>query len=127
MLYCKLRTDVLQFSRIATERIKKIVDLLTMDTNRTVSLFGHCYRMDGKSALSMSSSSNVNTTNGTAIQSDFKDSNKKKPGCRETNNGGGGSLTTASRMKEKKKDNHATPMETSDEEAQSMDTIGKFR
>lgn len=45
--------------------------------------------------------------------------------CREANNGGGGSVVTASRIKEKKKDNHA-PMETSDEEAQSMDTIGKL-
>lgn len=38
----------------------------------------------------------------------------------------GGSVVTTNRMKEKKKDNHATPMETSDEEAQSMDTIGEF-
>lgn len=56
-----------------------------------------------------------------------KKKKKRKSRYRETNNvSGGGSVVTTNRMKEKKKDNHATPMETSDEEAQSMDTIGKF-
>lgn len=87
------------------------------------SLFVDCYRIDGKSTLS--SPLNINATNAPTIQSDFKDTNKKKSGCREANSNPG-SVGTAGRIKEKKKDNHATPMETSDEEAQSMDAIGKF-
>lgn len=90
-----------------------------------------CYRIDGKNTLSSSSSTsstsslNVNATNAPTIQSDFKDSNKKKASCRETNSSSS-SVGTAGRIKEKKKDNHATPMETSDEEAQSMDAIGEL-
>lgn len=33
---------------------------------------------------------------------------------------------SGNRSKDKKKENHAMPMETSDEEAQTIDTIGKF-
>lgn len=36
-----------------------------------------------------------------------------------------GGSGASSRSKDKKKENHATPMETSDEESQAMDTMGK--
>ncbi|KAG7197973.1 hypothetical protein KM043_016205 [Ampulex compressa] len=82
--------------------------------------------IDGKNALSSSSPSslNINATNVAAMQSDFKDS-KKKAGCRETTGGGGSNVAATGRIKDKKKENHTTPMETSDEEAQSIDAIGK--
>lgn len=80
--------------------------------------------MEGKGALSSSASSLNNATNVSTIQSDFKESSKKKPGCRDTNSSG--TNVAASRIKDKKKENH-TPMETSDEEAPSIDVIGKFR
>lgn len=80
--------------------------------------------MEGKGALSSSASSlNINATNVSTIQSDFKESSKKKPGCRDTS-GSGANVATSSRIKDKKKENH-TPMETSDEEAPSIDIIGK--
>lgn len=82
--------------------------------------------MEGKGALSSSASSlNINATNVSTIQSDFKESNKKKPGCRDTS-GSGANVATSSRIKDKKKENH-TPMETSDEETPSIDVIGKFQ
>lgn len=79
--------------------------------------------MEGKSAIS---SSSLNATNVSTIQSDFKESSKKKPGCRETSSAGG-NVAVSGRVKDKKKENHATPMETSDEEAPSIDVIGEFR
>jgi len=79
--------------------------------------------MEGKSALSSSASSLNNATNVSTIQSDFKESNKKKPSCRDTSSSGAN--VAASNRKDKKKENH-TPMETSDEEAPSIDVIGKF-
>lgn len=36
-----------------------------------------------------------------------------------------GGSSAISRSKDKKKENHATPMETSDEEAQAIDAMGK--
>jgi len=80
--------------------------------------------MEGKGALSSSSSSlNISSsTNVTTIQSDFKESSKKKPGC--TGNSGA-NVGASGRIKDKKKENH-TPMETSDEEAPSIDVIGKY-
>lgn len=79
--------------------------------------------MEGKSALSSSASSlNINATNVSTIQSE---SSKKKPGCRDTS-GSGANVATSSRIKDKKKENH-TPMETSDEEAPSIDIVGKFQ
>ncbi|KAG5343350.1 NCOR1 protein, partial [Acromyrmex heyeri] len=80
--------------------------------------------MEGKGALSSSASSLNNATNVSTIQSDFKESSKKKPGCRDTNNSGA-NVAASGRIKDKKKENH-TPMETSDEEAPSIDVIGKF-
>ncbi|XP_018044022.1 PREDICTED: uncharacterized protein LOC108684288 isoform X1 [Atta colombica] len=77
--------------------------------------------MEGKGALSSSASSLNNATNVSTIQSDFKESNKKKPGCRDTNNSGA-NVAASGRIKDKKKENH-TPMETSDEEAPSIDVI----
>lgn len=79
--------------------------------------------MEGKGALSSASLNNA--TNVSTIQSDFKESSKKKPGCRDTNSSGA-NMTASGRIKDKKKENH-TPMETSDEEAPSIDVIGKFR
>ncbi|XP_029663712.1 protein split ends-like isoform X2 [Formica exsecta] len=82
--------------------------------------------MEGKGALSSSASSlNINATNVSTIQSDFKESSKKKPGCRDTS-GSGANVATSSRIKDKKKENH-TPMETSDEEAPSIDIIESGR
>jgi hypothetical protein len=83
-----------------------------------------CYRIDGKGTLSSSSSLSINATSVSTIQSDFKETGKKKPGCRETTSSGT-NVATTSRAKDKKKENH-TPMETSDEEAPSVDIIGKF-
>ncbi|XP_018315095.1 nuclear receptor corepressor 1 isoform X1 [Mycetomoellerius zeteki] len=77
--------------------------------------------MEGKGALSSSASSLNNATNVSTIQSDFKESSKKKPGCRDTNNSGA-NVAASGRIKDKKKENH-TPMETSDEEAPSIDVI----
>lgn len=82
------------------------------------------YRTDGKGSIS-SSSASLNATNTSAIQSDLKESSKKKPSCRDTSSGA--NVAASSRIKDKKKENHATPMETSDEEAPSIDVIGKFR
>lgn len=79
--------------------------------------------MEGKGALS-SSASSLNNANVSTIQSDFKESSKKKPSCRDTNSSA--NMATGGRIKDKKKENH-TPMETSDEEAPSIDIIGKFR
>lgn len=76
--------------------------------------------MEGKGSIS-SSSSALNTTNVSTIQSDFKESSKKKPSCSS------GNVTTGGRIKDKKKENHATPMETSDEEAPAIDVIGESR
>ncbi|XP_026830889.1 uncharacterized protein LOC105284432 isoform X2 [Ooceraea biroi] len=76
--------------------------------------------IDGKGALS-SSSTLSNATNVSTIQSDFKESGKKKPGCRDTTSSGANVAATG-RVKDKKKENH-TPMETSDEEAPSVDVI----
>lgn len=81
--------------------------------------------MEGKGALSSSASSLNNATNVSTIQSDFKESNKKKPGSRDTSSSGA-NVAASGRIKDKKKENH-TPMETSDEEAPSIDVIGKFR
>ncbi|XP_029169964.1 uncharacterized protein LOC114939718 isoform X3 [Nylanderia fulva] len=81
--------------------------------------------IEGKGALSSSTSSlNINATN-TSIQSDFKESNKKKPGCRDTS-GNSANVATSSRVKDKKKENHV-PMETSDEEAPSIDVVESGR
>ncbi|KYM98300.1 Nuclear receptor corepressor 1 [Cyphomyrmex costatus] len=80
--------------------------------------------MEGKGALSSSASSLNNATNVSTIQSDFKESSKKKPGCRDTNNSGA-NVAASGRIKDKKKENH-TPTETSDEETPSIDVIGKF-
>jgi len=79
--------------------------------------------MEGKGALSTSSLNNA--TNVSIIQSDFKESSKKKSGCRDTSSSGA-NVATSGRIKDKKKENH-NPMETSDEEAPSIDVIGKFR
>lgn len=81
--------------------------------------------MEGKGPIS-SASSALNATNVSTIQSDFKESNKKKPSCRDTGSSGG-NVTTGGRIKDKKKENHATPMETSDEEAPTIDVIGESR
>lgn len=73
-----------------------------------------------------SSSSTLNATNVSAIQSDFKESSgKKKPSCRDTGSSGAG-MANSGRIKDKKKENHATPMETSDEEAPTIDVIGEL-
>lgn len=82
--------------------------------------------MEGKAALSSSSSSslNINAANVSTIQSDFKESGKKKQGCRDTGSSGT-NVGASGRIKDKKKENH-TPMETSDEEAPSIDVIGKY-
>lgn len=79
--------------------------------------------MEGKGALS-SSASSLNNANVSTIQSDFKESSKKKPGCRDSSSSGA-NVAASGRIKDKKKENH-TPMETSDEEAPSIDVIGKF-
>ncbi|KAI4477876.1 hypothetical protein M0804_012356 [Polistes exclamans] len=85
--------------------------------------------MEGKNTLSSGSAAacslSANTTNVPAMQSEFKDTGKKKTSCRETTGGSSSGINTAatSRIKDKKKENHANPMETSDEEAQSTDTI----
>lgn len=69
---------------------------------------------EGKSTLL-----SINTSTGaTSMQTDSKE---KKKG----NVIGGGA--SSSRVKDKKKENHATPMETSDEEAQSIETIESGR
>lgn len=81
--------------------------------------------MEGKGALSSSASSLNNATNVSTIQSDFKESSKKKPSCRDTSSSGA-NVAASGRIKDKKKENH-TPMETSDEETPSIDVIGKFR
>jgi len=83
-----------------------------------------CYRIDGKGSALSSTSSLINATGVSTIQSDFKETGKKKPGCRETTSSSV-NVATTSRAKDKKKENH-TPMETSDEEAPSVDIIGKF-
>ncbi|KAK2580262.1 hypothetical protein KPH14_012513 [Odynerus spinipes] len=84
--------------------------------------------MEGKNTLSSSSSSslNVTSTNVPAIQTEFKETGKKKQTCRDSAGSGGNNAAATSRIKDKKKENHATPMETSDEEAQSIDTIGEY-
>ncbi|XP_024867406.1 uncharacterized protein LOC112451782 [Temnothorax curvispinosus] len=76
--------------------------------------------MEGKGTLSSSASSLNNATNVSTIQSDFKESSKKKPSCRDSSSGA--NVAASSRIKDKKKENH-TPMETSDEEAPSIDVI----
>ncbi|XP_020277995.1 uncharacterized protein LOC109851876 isoform X2 [Pseudomyrmex gracilis] len=81
--------------------------------------------MEGKGASSSSSSAvNVNATNVSTIQSDFKESSKKKPGSRDT--GSGANVAASGRIKDKKKENHI-PMETSDEEAPTIDVIESGR
>lgn len=81
--------------------------------------------MEGKGASSSSSSSavSINATSVSTIQSDFKESSKKKTGSRDTGSGAA-SVTASGRIKDKKKENHI-PMETSDEEAPTIDVIGK--
>ncbi|TGZ54100.1 Uncharacterized protein DBV15_00368 [Temnothorax longispinosus] len=76
--------------------------------------------MEGKGTLSSSASSLNNATNVSTIQSDFKESSKKKPSCRDSSSGA--NVAASSRIKDKKKENH-TPMETSDEETPSIDVI----
>ena len=75
------------------------------------------FRSEGKSALSSSSIGATNTTN---VQTE-KD--KKKSSNVNAN------AANAGRAKDKKKENHAVifqPMETSDEEAQTVDAIGEL-
>ncbi|XP_011702384.1 PREDICTED: nuclear receptor corepressor 1, partial [Wasmannia auropunctata] len=75
--------------------------------------------VEGKGALSSSVSSLNNATNVSTIQTDFKESSKKKPGCRDTSSSGA-NVAASGRIKDKKKENH---METSDEEAPAIDVI----
>ncbi|KAK0098356.1 hypothetical protein PV326_009109 [Microctonus aethiopoides] len=75
-------------------------------------------KLPSDSISGISSSVNVIGANETVLQtSDTKD--KKKAGSAVAV----GVSVSGNRSKDKKKENHATPMETSDEEAQNIDTI----
>ncbi|XP_034945061.1 uncharacterized protein Smr isoform X3 [Chelonus insularis] len=72
-------------------------------------------KLPSENTSGLSSSTNIVGVNETVMQtSETKD--KKKPGSTTASNASG------NRSKDKKKENHTTPMETSDEEAQNIDT-----
>ncbi|XP_023245683.1 histone-lysine N-methyltransferase 2D isoform X2 [Copidosoma floridanum] len=87
-------------------------DIKEESQSSSETLSGREIKIEGKSALS--SSSSVANANNTPCNLQHEQKDKKK-------NAGIGGSTSTSRSKDKKKENHAAPMETSDEETQGMD------
>lgn len=86
------------------------------------------FRIEGKGALSSSSNTSTANTNNasSSLQMEIQQQQQHQQQKDKKKNAGitGGS-NAISRSKDKKKENHATPMETSDEEGQAMDAMGK--